>query len=127
MKQLLALKVEFKKLTGQDYKPGAPPTSPAPTPSAPAATATGGANGIYERVSQQGELVRKLKSEKAAKVRSDTCWHIVVSLLLILCSFVSIILPLFGFYSPMHHCIGKLSLYMSVGNRRALKGTRDEN
>ncbi|XP_031435623.1 bifunctional glutamate/proline--tRNA ligase isoform X1 [Clupea harengus] len=71
VKQLLALKVEFKKLTGQDYKPGAPPTSPAPTPSAPAATATGGANGIYERVSQQGELVRKLKSEKAAKDQVD--------------------------------------------------------
>jgi len=63
----LAVKAEFKQLTGQDYKPGmAPPTSsppqPAPSPdSSPAA--------IYGLVTEQGEVVRKLKAEKASKVR----------------------------------------------------------
>ncbi|XP_048106277.1 bifunctional glutamate/proline--tRNA ligase [Alosa alosa] len=72
VKQLLSLKTVFKQLTGQEYKPGmTPPASPAPTQSAPAATATGSANGIYERVAQQGELVRKLKSEKAPKDQVD--------------------------------------------------------
>lgn len=63
VKQLLALKVEFKKRTGQDYKPGmAPPTS------LPSATSSSTSSGLYERVAQQGENVRKLKSEKAPKV-----------------------------------------------------------
>uniref|UniRef100_A0A4W6G4H1 Bifunctional glutamate/proline--tRNA ligase n=1 Tax=Lates calcarifer TaxID=8187 RepID=A0A4W6G4H1_LATCA len=67
VKQLLALKAEFKKLTGQEYKPGmAPPTatSPAPQP----ATNSSSSSDLYERVAQQGEVVRKLKSEKAPKV-----------------------------------------------------------
>ena len=76
MKQLLALKAEFKQTTGQDYKPGmTPPTNaPSATPhaTAPAAAATAASSsapaGLYEQVSNQGELVRKLKSEKASKV-----------------------------------------------------------
>ncbi|XP_062275779.1 bifunctional glutamate/proline--tRNA ligase [Scomber scombrus] len=80
VKQLLALKVEFKKLTGQDYKPGmapAAPASPAPAPApSPAATTTSSSSSnssscLYERVSQQGEVVRKLKSEKAPKDQVD--------------------------------------------------------
>lgn len=68
MKQLLALKAEFKKLTGQDYKPGmAPPTSASPAPS-PATSSSSSPSALYERVVQQGEVVRKLKSEKAPKV-----------------------------------------------------------
>lgn len=70
VKQLLALKAEFKKLTGQDYKPGmAPPTSASLDPS-PATTSSSSSSpsGLYERVVQQGEVVRKLKSEKAPKV-----------------------------------------------------------
>lgn len=65
VKQLLALKAEFKKLTGQDYKPGM-----APPPSVPPASATSSStpSGLYERVAQQGENVRRLKSEKAPKV-----------------------------------------------------------
>uniref|UniRef100_A0A8D3AHF7 Bifunctional glutamate/proline--tRNA ligase n=1 Tax=Scophthalmus maximus TaxID=52904 RepID=A0A8D3AHF7_SCOMX len=67
VKQLLALKAEFKKLTGQDYKPGmALPTAAAPTPSL--ATNSSSSSGLFERVAQQGEVVRKLKSEKAPKV-----------------------------------------------------------
>uniref|UniRef100_A0A8C4X2Z4 Bifunctional glutamate/proline--tRNA ligase n=1 Tax=Erpetoichthys calabaricus TaxID=27687 RepID=A0A8C4X2Z4_ERPCA len=69
VKELLALKEEFKEKTGKEYKPGMPPSSlcssltglsPNPVNSCP-----------YEKVSQQGELVRKLKSEKASKDQID--------------------------------------------------------
>ncbi|XP_006779781.1 bifunctional glutamate/proline--tRNA ligase isoform X2 [Neolamprologus brichardi] len=74
VKQLLALKAEFKKLTGQDYKPGM--ATPAPSASSPV-TATSSSSppssssGLYEHVAQQGEVVRKLKSEKAPKDQVD--------------------------------------------------------
>ncbi|KAM9817196.1 bifunctional glutamate/proline--tRNA ligase [Neosynchiropus ocellatus] len=66
VQQLLALKAEFKKLTGQDYKPGMTP----PSPVAPATTSSS-SSGLYDRVAQQGELVRKLKSQKAPKDQVD--------------------------------------------------------
>lgn len=69
MKELLALKAEYKQVTGHDYKPGAAlAPAPAPVQSNPAPTATSG-SGMYEHVTQQGDLVRKLKTEKAPKVR----------------------------------------------------------
>ncbi|KAM9465725.1 bifunctional glutamate/proline--tRNA ligase [Clarias gariepinus] len=78
VKQLLALKEEYKKVTGQDYKPGA---APAPSASTPSTTATPVSSApachnkdpvdIYQRVSQQGDLVRKLKTEKAPKDQVD--------------------------------------------------------
>lgn len=73
VKQLLALKAEYKQITGQEYKPGAAPAqktaAPAPVQNSPSpAPAAGAATGLYERVAQQGELVRKLKTEKAPKV-----------------------------------------------------------
>ncbi|XP_030642053.1 bifunctional glutamate/proline--tRNA ligase isoform X1 [Chanos chanos] len=71
VKQLLALKTEYKQVTGQEYKPGAPPASAAPVQSAPAPTVTSSSTGIYERVAQQGDLVRKLKAEKAPKDQVD--------------------------------------------------------
>uniref|UniRef100_A0A8C2JW81 Glutamyl-prolyl-tRNA synthetase 1 n=1 Tax=Cyprinus carpio TaxID=7962 RepID=A0A8C2JW81_CYPCA len=77
VKQLLALKSEFKQLTGQEYKPGmAPPTSaPAPKSSAPTAAAESpslASSGCpYTRVAEQGEVVRKLKAEKAPKDQVD--------------------------------------------------------
>lgn len=71
VKQLLALKAEYKQVTGQDYKPGAAPVQKtqapvqkSPAPSAPDTT------GLYEKVAEQGEAVRKLKTEKASKVRA---------------------------------------------------------
>lgn len=61
-----SLQAQFKQQTGVDYKPGmAPPTS---APAAPAAPSSAGAVCPYTRVSQQGELVRKLKAEQAPKV-----------------------------------------------------------
>uniref|UniRef100_A0A3P8YUP7 Bifunctional glutamate/proline--tRNA ligase n=1 Tax=Esox lucius TaxID=8010 RepID=A0A3P8YUP7_ESOLU len=64
VKQLLAYKAEFKQITGQEYKPGM--TSPAPAKTAPCASPS--SSSLYERVTEQGETVRKLKSEKAPKV-----------------------------------------------------------
>ncbi|KAF7212688.1 transcript variant X1 [Nothobranchius furzeri] len=67
VKQLLALKADYKQVTGQDYKPGAAPaqSKPTPTPAAPAAS------DLYEKVAEQGEVVRKLKAEKASKDQID--------------------------------------------------------
>lgn len=72
VKQLLALKVEYKQQTGQDYKPGlqtpAATASPAPVPSAQAQSGSSPqAQQLFSQVTQQGELVRRLKSEKAPK------------------------------------------------------------
>lgn len=62
---LFSMQAQFKQETGLDYKPGmAPPTSiPAPP-----TTQTGPTACPYTRVTQQGELVRKLKAEQAPKV-----------------------------------------------------------
>uniref|UniRef100_A0A9J8D290 Bifunctional glutamate/proline--tRNA ligase n=1 Tax=Cyprinus carpio carpio TaxID=630221 RepID=A0A9J8D290_CYPCA len=69
VKQLLALKAEFKQLTGQDYKPGMAPPTASPPKSAPSSDSSPAA--IYGHVSDQGELVRKLKAEKAPKEQVD--------------------------------------------------------
>ncbi|XP_043954745.1 bifunctional glutamate/proline--tRNA ligase isoform X2 [Gambusia affinis] len=74
VQQLLSLKAQFKQQTGVDYKPGmAPPTSAPATPaaSAPTAPASEATYCPYTRVTQQGELVRKLKAEKAPKDKID--------------------------------------------------------
>ncbi len=76
VKQLLTLKAEYKQVTGQEYKLGVPPAGAAPSaPAQPAATtpavsdsSDSSPKAIYDRVSQQGDLVRKLKTEKAPKV-----------------------------------------------------------
>lgn len=70
VKQLLALKTEYKEKTGQDYKPGMQAPA-AQTPAAPAQSQSSSspqAQELFSQVAQQGELVRKLKSEKAPKV-----------------------------------------------------------
>uniref|UniRef100_A0A673WHE4 Bifunctional glutamate/proline--tRNA ligase n=1 Tax=Salmo trutta TaxID=8032 RepID=A0A673WHE4_SALTR len=104
VKELLSLKAQFKQLTGQDYKPGmAPPTflsslfapavhncqdykpgtapvsAAAPVQSTQAPTVTSG-SGIYEHVTQQGDLVRKLKTEKAPKDQMDAAVKHMLSL-----------------------------------------------
>uniref|UniRef100_A0A3Q3RSZ4 Bifunctional glutamate/proline--tRNA ligase n=1 Tax=Mastacembelus armatus TaxID=205130 RepID=A0A3Q3RSZ4_9TELE len=75
VKQLLALKAEYKQQTGQDYKPGTqPPANAAQTESSSSSTTTSSspqAQELFSQVSQQGELVRKLKSEKAPKDQVD--------------------------------------------------------
>ncbi|XP_062303680.1 bifunctional glutamate/proline--tRNA ligase isoform X4 [Osmerus eperlanus] len=71
VKQLLALKAEFKQLTGQEYKPGMAPPAPAPSPAPAQAVPVSGSTDLYERVTQQGDLVRKLKTEKAQKDQAE--------------------------------------------------------
>lgn len=70
------MKNEYKALTGAEYKPtaasgGAAKASKENKPPV-TASATGGlsaeANELAEKVAQQGEKVRELKSNKAAKV-----------------------------------------------------------
>ena len=65
VKKLLALKADFKAATGSDWKPGA---APAPAPGSASATAGGD---LGAAVAAQGDLVRKLKAEKAAKPDVD--------------------------------------------------------
>merc|ERR1712106_802367 len=69
VKKLLALKADFKAATGSDWKPGATaaPAAPAKASSPPAPA--GGDLGAA--VAAQGELVRKLKTEKSAKPQID--------------------------------------------------------
>lgn len=67
VKQLLALKAEYKQITGEDYNPGAAPVQKTPVQNTPSSAPS--AAGLYEKVAEQGEMVRKLKAEKAPKVR----------------------------------------------------------
>lgn len=71
VKQLLALKADYKEKTGQDYKPGNPPVVAVPVqPSTCEAVPTTNPDNkaLYDGVAEQGEIVRKLKAEKASKV-----------------------------------------------------------
>uniref|UniRef100_A0A452IAN6 Uncharacterized protein n=1 Tax=Gopherus agassizii TaxID=38772 RepID=A0A452IAN6_9SAUR len=70
VKQLLALKVEYKETTGQEYKPGNPPAAAVAVPnvsSTPQISSNLDSNALYHNVAEQGEVVRKLKAEKAPK------------------------------------------------------------
>lgn len=68
VKQLLALKAEYKEKTGQEYKPGNPPVSVTEQSSKLQMSGTLDSKALYDKVAEQGEVVRKLKAEKAAKV-----------------------------------------------------------
>lgn len=67
VKQLLALKAEYKEKTGQEYKPGNPPAVVQDVSSKSSAS-TVDSKSLYEEIAAQGEVVRKLKAEKAPKV-----------------------------------------------------------
>jgi len=74
VKGLLALKAEFKSVSGQDWKPAAAPaTKPAPAPKAdtPPKELSGPAAEIDGKIKSQGDLVRQLKTEKADKAKVD--------------------------------------------------------
>lgn len=70
VKQLLALKAEYKEKTGQEYKPGSPPVSVNEqcVSSKLETSGTLDSKALYDKVAEQGEVVRKLKAEKAPKV-----------------------------------------------------------
>ncbi|XP_064914584.1 bifunctional glutamate/proline--tRNA ligase isoform X14 [Columba livia] len=71
VKQLLALKAEYKEKTGQEYKPGNPPASVTEQSSKPETSGTLDSKALYDKVAEQGEVVRKLKAEKAPKEKID--------------------------------------------------------
>uniref|UniRef100_A0A8D2M5K6 Bifunctional glutamate/proline--tRNA ligase n=1 Tax=Zonotrichia albicollis TaxID=44394 RepID=A0A8D2M5K6_ZONAL len=71
VKQLLALKAEYKEKTGQEYKPGNPPVSGTAQSSKPETPGTLDSKALYDKVAEQGEVVRKLKAEKASKEKID--------------------------------------------------------
>ena len=75
VKALLALKAEYKAASGKDWKPPADPKSaPKKAASPPAKAAlelSGPAAQLDAAIKEQGEAVRKLKSEKAEKSAVD--------------------------------------------------------
>lgn len=73
VKQLLALKAEYKEETGQDYKPGSPPAGAAQNVSSKPSASARDRKALYDEVAAQGEVVRKLKAEKAPKVSTLEC------------------------------------------------------
>lgn len=68
VKALLELKTKFKEATGQDWKPGVAVSAPA----ASAAPSTGSsAETLNGKIVEQGNLVRDLKTKKAAKTEVE--------------------------------------------------------
>ncbi|XP_043399567.1 bifunctional glutamate/proline--tRNA ligase isoform X3 [Chelonia mydas] len=83
VKQLLALKVEYKEKTGQEYKPGNPPAAAVAVPnvsSTPQTSSNLDSKSLYDKVAEQGEVVRKLKAEKAPKDQIDAAVKVLLTL-----------------------------------------------
>uniref|UniRef100_A0A9L0RM17 Bifunctional glutamate/proline--tRNA ligase n=1 Tax=Equus caballus TaxID=9796 RepID=A0A9L0RM17_HORSE len=77
VESLLSLKAQYKEKTGKEYIPGQPPLSQSsdssPTRSSePCGPETPEAKVLFDKVASQGEVVRKLKAEKASKDQVDT-------------------------------------------------------
>uniref|UniRef100_A0A663M0M8 Bifunctional glutamate/proline--tRNA ligase n=1 Tax=Athene cunicularia TaxID=194338 RepID=A0A663M0M8_ATHCN len=77
VKILLNLKAEYKQKTGQEYKPGNPPS---PAPCIPSTTLPSRVGSLYDNVAEQGEVVRRLKAEKASKDEIDEAVKLLLSL-----------------------------------------------
>ncbi|KAB0794905.1 hypothetical protein PPYR_11744 [Photinus pyralis] len=76
VKVLLALKADYKSLTGSDWKPGAVAQTKAPVPKCDKAHETE----LLNQITEQGNKVRQLKSEKADKTVVDTAVKSLLSL-----------------------------------------------
>lgn len=71
MKSLLAIKAEYKKETGTDYKPK-PQQSKAKVTETPQNMAESSeSQALHEKITAQGDKVRTLKTSKAAKGEID--------------------------------------------------------
>ncbi|XP_029416324.1 bifunctional glutamate/proline--tRNA ligase isoform X2 [Nannospalax galili] len=79
VKQLLALKAEYKEKTGQEYKPGNPPAAVLQNVSTKSSSAVENTS-LYDKVAAQGEVVRKLKAEKAPKAKVNEAVECLLSL-----------------------------------------------
>uniref|UniRef100_G3U148 Bifunctional glutamate/proline--tRNA ligase n=1 Tax=Loxodonta africana TaxID=9785 RepID=G3U148_LOXAF len=80
VKQLLALKAEYKEKTGQEYKPGNPPAAAAENVSSKSPGSVLDGKSLYDEVAAQGEVVRKLKAEKAPKAKVNEAVECLLSL-----------------------------------------------
>ncbi|XP_076190710.1 bifunctional glutamate/proline--tRNA ligase isoform X3 [Aptenodytes patagonicus] len=82
VKRLLALKAEYKEKTGQEYKPGNPPVSVTEQCVSSKLGTSGNLDNkaLYDQVAEQGEVVRKLKAEKAPKGEIDEAVKLLLSL-----------------------------------------------
>ncbi|KAM3962485.1 glutamyl-prolyl-tRNA synthetase [Aphomia sociella] len=72
VKTLLDLKAKYKAATGQDWKPGATPATPAPI--------SGDAATLDQQITKQGDLVRFLKSSKSDKAKIDEAVKVLLEL-----------------------------------------------
>ena len=72
VKSLLQLKADFKAATGQDWKPGMSMPKASSPPAAAQPSGGNSASDINGKIVSQGDLVRKLKGEKADKASIDT-------------------------------------------------------
>ncbi len=76
VKVLLALKADYKNITGTEWKPGqSPVAAPATSAGSDAVAApvdSQHAVELYSKVAAQGETVRQMKTDKAEKV-STVC------------------------------------------------------
>ncbi|XP_068922106.1 bifunctional glutamate/proline--tRNA ligase isoform X1 [Petaurus breviceps papuanus] len=80
VKQLLALKAEYKEQTGQEYKPGNPPIAVQKDSSMSKGSFTLDNKSLYDKVAAQGEVVRQLKAEKASKDQIDSAVKMLLTL-----------------------------------------------
>ncbi|KAM6365599.1 bifunctional glutamate/proline--tRNA ligase isoform 3-T3 [Alca torda] len=82
VKELLALKAEYKEKTGQEYKPGNPLVSITEqcVSSKLGTSGTLDSKALYDKVAEQGEAVRRLKAEKAPKDEIDEAVKLLLSL-----------------------------------------------
>lgn len=80
VKQLLVLKAEYKEKTGQDYKPGNPAAGASQTVSSKPAAGAPERTSLYDEIAAQGEVVRKLKAEKASKAKVNEAVEHLLSL-----------------------------------------------
>uniref|UniRef100_A0A8C0WFE6 Bifunctional glutamate/proline--tRNA ligase n=1 Tax=Castor canadensis TaxID=51338 RepID=A0A8C0WFE6_CASCN len=79
IKQLLALKAEYKEKTGQ-YKPGSPPAAVVQNISSKLPASILESKSLYDKVAAQGEVVRRLKAEKAPKAKVNEAVESLLSL-----------------------------------------------
>lgn len=80
VKQLLSLKAEYKEKTGQEYKPGNPPAEIGQNISSNSSASILESRSLYDQVAAQGEVVRKLKAEKAPKAKINEAVECLLSL-----------------------------------------------